>query len=287
MQPIKTNALNAKQVADINALHEACMAEDGLTASLSLDCSVNCDPTLPAYYLLYKEDQLISFLMIFMPDPAEAELFAMTLPELRRQGYCRLLLRVASQELRKSGLGEAFVQCEPQSKAARAALEHLGAEYSFSEYTMQKPLAGPELVQSSLTLKSAQAKDVETLSELAGEIFSDDPSSHRSMLMKSFASDGISVLEAWMGSERVGLCRVVWSDTPPNICTFGIHPAYRKHGFGEEFLRLVLKHIATKGYVEAALDVNSENGAAFRLYQRMGFIVRTQVDYYALKLMQG
>ncbi len=285
MHPIKTNALTVKQIADINALHEACAAEDGLTASLSLDCSVNCDPTLPAYYLLYEEDQLISFLMIFMPDPVEAELFAMTLPEFRGQGHCGLLLREASQELRERGLGEVLVQCEPQSKAAMAALIRLGAEYSFSEYTMRRPLAGPEPVQSSLILKLAQATDVGALSELAGAIFSDDPSTHLSMLMKSFASGEISVLEAWMDGCRVGLCRVVWNDTPPNICTFGIHPSYRKRGFGEEFLLLVLAHIANKGYREAALDVNSDNSAAFRLYQRMGFAVRTQVDYYSMPLI--
>lgn len=286
MQSIKTNTLDRRQITDINVLHEACAAEDGLTAALSLDCSINCDPTLPAYYLHYGEGQLISFLMIFMPDPAEAELFAMTLPEFRGQGHCGLLLREASRELRKRGLSQALVQCEPQSKAAMAALMHLGGEYSFSEYTMQKPLDGPEPGHSSLTLELANVNDVEALSALAATIFSDDPSIYRSMLLKSFASGEISVLEAWMDGCRVGLCRVVWNDNPPNICTFGIHPAYRKQGFGEQFLRLLFHHIAAKGYSEAALDVNSENGAAFRLYQRMGFAVRTQVDYYALPLMR-
>ena len=225
--------------------------------------------------------------MIFMPDPSEAELIAMTLPSHRRQGHFSTLLRGASRELMQRGLSEALVQCEPQSKAGIAVLKHIGGALAFSEYTMRRTLSVPEPGQGGITLKPARADDVEALSGLAGEIFSDDASVHRSMLQKSFASEEISVLEAWSEGCRVGLCRVVWSDTPPNICTFGIHPAYRKRGFGEQFLRLLFGHIAAKGYAEAALDVNSENAAAFRLYERMGFVIHAQVDYYALPLLEG
>ncbi len=286
MQSIKTNTLIEQQMADIKALHKACTAEDGLTAILSLDSSINCDPTLPAFYLQYEESRLVSFLMIFMPVPSEAELIAMTLPSHRGQGHFLTLLREASRELMQRGLSEALIQCEPQSKAGVAALKHLGGEYEFSEYTMYCPLKQGDAPESALSLKPASPDDLETLSVLAGEIFQEDASIFRSWFGKSFASNEISVLEAWRGGRRIGLCRVVWSDTPPNICTFGIHPAYRKQGSGEEFLQLVLNHIASRGYPEAALDVNSENGAAFRLYQRMGFTVRTQVDYYALPLLR-
>lgn len=284
MQPIKTNTLTKQQIADIKVLHEVCTAEDGLTAIRSLDCSINYNSTLPAFYLQYEENRLVSFLMIFMPVPSEAELIAMTHPSHRGQGHFLTLLREASRELMQRGLSEALIQCEPQSKAGIAALKHLGGEYVFSEYTMYRPLEQAHAPEGTLLLKPASPDDLEVLSVLAGEIFQEDASIFRSWFGKSFASDEISVLEAWQGGRRVGLCRIVWSDTPPNICTFGIHPVYRKQGFGKEFLRLVLEHIAKKGYQEAALDVNSQNGAAFRLYQRMGFTVHTQVDYYELPL---
>lgn len=287
MQLIKTNMLTGQQIADCNALHETCAAVDGLTAALSLDCSINCDPALPAFYLQYEDNQLVSFLMIFMPNPSEAELFAMTLPSHRGQGCFSALLHEASLELMQRGLSEALVQCEPQSKAGIAVLGHLGGEYAFSEYTMYRQLEQEHVQEGTLMLKPANPDDLEVLSMLAGEIFEEDASVHRSWFGKSFASDEISVLEAWQDGCRVGLCRVVWSDTPPNICTFGIHPAYRKQGFGEQFLRLLFGHIAAKGYAEAALDVNSENEAAFRLYQRMGFVIHAQVDYYALPLLEG
>lgn len=287
MQNKKIYSLTVEQIDEVEALYKACVALDGLAAALSLDCSVNCDPTLPAFYLQYEQEQLVSFLMVFMPDPSEAEMFAMTLPKYRRQGRCRMLMLEASRELRKRGLVESLIQCEPDSEAAIAAIKHLEGTHAFSEYTMYRPLEQGDAAEGGISLKPASSDDLEALSALAGEIFQDDPSVHRSMFEKSFASDEISILEAWRKDRCVGLTRIVWSDTPPNICTFGIRPDCRKQGLGEAFLGLLLNHIAAKGYVEAGLDVNSENDAALRLYQRKGFLVRVQVNYYALPLIQG
>jgi ribosomal protein S18 acetylase RimI-like enzyme len=60
------------------------------------------------------------------------------------------------------------------------------------------------------------------------------------------------------------------SDTG-RIVQMGVHPYWRNHGLGTLLLGKVLRRFGENGLQYAALEVNTNNPQALRLYERLGF----------------
>lgn len=279
-----TNDLSPRQIEDIRALHSRCAAHDGTTAPLLLDADMNLDPNLPAYYLGTEDGELISFLSIFAPDAAEAEIVACIAPQYRRRGYFRALLQAVQEQLSQRGVQRMLLHCDAASTQGQAAMAALGAQLSFSEYSMTRPLADLPPADNRLMIAEAGAEELESLVQLAVEVFGDDPVSCRTRLSKAMETPTMSVYSARLDGQPVGLCRIIWDETPPGICTLGVHPSQRGHGLGEALLVLMLRQIAERGYKAATLDVDSGNIPALTLYRKVGFQVLSQIDYYELRV---
>jgi ribosomal protein S18 acetylase RimI-like enzyme len=284
MNLIKTNHLTDEQLSDIQNLQDACFLHDGLKNRFSFSNSINYYPDMPSYYMLYDHEQLVSFLMLFTPQPTEAEVSAMTLPQQRRMGCFRRLLHEAGAELRIRSFEKVLFVCEHCSKDGRAVIKHFGAAYEFSEYTLCFQSAGFVKYPTALRLSVAQPDDLDELAVLAHSVFGDSRKDFISMLKRSFEAEEITVLSAWLGAERLGLCRVVVEEGKPCICTFGVSPCHRGKGYGMQFLNLVLERLVDKGYKDIIIEVDSQNNAAYPLYLKAGFEVQTQQDYFALEL---
>ncbi len=278
-----TNALSAEQTEDIQRLHALCAAHDGTSAALALDASMNFDPNLPAFYLGMEGDHLVAFLMVFAPDSCEAEIIAFTAPSYRRRGYFRALLAQAVEQLSARGVLRLLLQCDAAGADGCAAMAAMAAKYEYSEYTMIRQLSDLPAVDAPLRIAEAAPEELEELCVLAADINEDDPDFYRSMLGKAMATTAMSVFSAWLGEQRAGMCRVIWEEQPPNICTVGIRPDLRGRGLGEALLHLTLREIAARGHAAAALDVDSGNTVALSLYRKAGFQIKTQIDYYELR----
>ena len=62
MQIIKTNTLTQDIIRDIKRVEQACKEHDGLRGSVSLDYSLNIHPDMMSLFLLYEQEELVSFL---------------------------------------------------------------------------------------------------------------------------------------------------------------------------------------------------------------------------------
>ena len=67
MQIIKTNTLTQDIIRDIKRVEQACKEHDGLRGSVSLDYSLNIHPDMMSLYLLYEQEEPVSFLSLFVP----------------------------------------------------------------------------------------------------------------------------------------------------------------------------------------------------------------------------
>lgn len=279
-----TNDLSTEQIEDIRALHHHCAAHDGTTAPLSLDARMNHDPNLPAYYLGTEEGELVAFLSIFAPDIAEAEIIACVAPQYRRRGYFRAMLQAAQDQLLQRGVHRLLLQCDAASASGQAAMAALGTRASFSEYSMVRPLADLPPVDVRLTIAEGQMQQLEGISEMAAVIFDGHPELYHGMLAKAMATPGMGVYTAAFAGQMVGLCRVIWEEDPPAICTLGICPGQRGKKLGEALLYQVLSQIRGRGYDTAALEVDSGNVPALALYRKAGFHTRSRIDYYEMNI---
>ncbi len=64
----------------------------------------------------------------------------------------------------------------------------------------------------------------------------------------------------------------------PGIAFMGVREQYQRKGIGQALMRWVLERIADAGFDGAFLAVEVGNEGAKRLYDRMGFVVRAQMD---------
>lgn len=284
MRIISTAMLTAEQTAAIQRLHERCAACDGAVHRLTLDTGMNLDPQMDAFYLAYEGAELAGFVPVYHGDVDEAEIAGFTSPRHRRRGVFTALLAKAAEQLRIRGVRRLLLQSNPAVPSGPAALAAMGLGISFSEYIMVWRLDALPEADGRLALHAAKPDELEAVCELAGSIFKDNPAFYRAFMAKALAAEDMTVYTAQLGDDTIGLCRMIWSETPPYLCTFGIRPDSRGRGLGESLLGLMLAQAAARGFESVTLDVNSENASALTLYRKAGFHVISQIDYYEMLL---
>ncbi|GHU88471.1 hypothetical protein FACS1894202_04620 [Clostridia bacterium] len=86
-----------------------------------------------------------------------------------------------------------------------------------------------------------------------------------------------STLIACYNGEPIGKLRIDSADGVSAIYGFVIKPEYRGKGFGRAVLSTVLPNLGGNVYLEVA----SDNAAALRLYESLGFVTAAVFDYWA------
>jgi ribosomal-protein-alanine N-acetyltransferase len=89
-------------------------------------------------------------------------------------------------------------------------------------------------------------------------------------------------LVARVGERIVGFCGIWILVDEAHITTFATHPDWRRLGVGERMLLAALDLSATRGAVEATLEVRPSLVGAQRLYEKFGFkVVGVRPRYYS------
>lgn len=91
--------------------------------------------------------------------------------------------------------------------------------------------------------------------------------------------DDSTYLIAWDGSTPVGHAHVAWRETElgvPELQDFFVLPLLRDRGVGTTLVEAAEELIRARGHERASLSVSSENVAARRLYERLGYVPATR-----------
>ena len=284
MQIIKTNAPTQSIIHDIKRIEQACKEHDGLRGSVSLDYSLNIHPDMMSLFLLYEQEEPVSFLSLFVPGGEEAEVSACTLPGHRRKGYFGLLLVEAGREAAEYGIRDLLFVCEAQSRDGKSALAALCAEYRFTEYALKylgqaKGLESPRT--SWIRLREADREDLEAVIAMSQAIFHDNPDDARSMTHKAFESKDRVQYIALLDNQPVGMASVFTEEGEAWIFGLGILPGYQGKGLGGEMLDQLIARTKGRGIGNIAIEVDSTNESAFHLYTKHGFETETAFEYHA------
>ena len=88
--------------------------------------------------------------------------------------------------------------------------------------------------------------------------------------------DDSTYLIAWDGSAPVGQAHVAWSETElgvPELQDVFVPVELRGRGIGTTLAEAAEELIRARGHESVSLSVSSENAAARRLYERLGYIL--------------
>lgn len=90
--------------------------------------------------------------------------------------------------------------------------------------------------------------------------------------------------------KKIGRCKVTYQLSGWYLHGFQIQKEYRKQGFGTKFLTQILEDLSKSKenrirleYTDVFLQVSSKNVPAVKLYEKAGFLVSEQRNYYAVK----
>lgn len=285
---IKTyHNLSETVINEMLNLEDGCLDYDNLKGSLFIDPTLNFDQTIKSYFLLYDKRKLISMLSMFIPTKQEAEISAYTLPKFRRNGYFKILLSKAVEELRIFGIQDILFVCEEPSISAKKVLAALKAEYEHTEYFMR--FSRNKYVTRDtyrLVCLKAERKDLEMTILTCMKVFADSYEDAKELLVKCFESQVREQYIAVLDDKIIGIGSVNLESEDVSIFGLGLIPEYRGMGYGKELLHLVVDNLLQKGREKIIIEVHSENAKALGLYQKSGFHIEVAYEYYRKKVSE-
>ena len=249
MDIVVTDNLTSDQIYEAIALIELCSLTDQTRRISFLQGEMNAINHFPAFFLMYCENFLVSFLSIFVPDSGQCEIYANTLPQYRKQGCFRRLYETAQQKIREYGIRRIYFVNDPESSIGKQVLRHIGARLDVSEYLMSYNMNLEPKPRGILTLTHSRTEN--------GEL-----------------------LEVYKESVRAGSINLELEQSTAFIYHVEIKRELRGRGYGTEALLLTLQYLKTLGYQKIMLHVSSSNKIAYKMYSHHGFAELEQVDYW-------
>ena len=262
--------LTEDRKAQIRELEAACRAHDGTEAVAELSGDMNFSRRLKCFFMYCEDERPVGYMEIFCPDGKNAELTAFVEPSRRQQGIFSAMYEAADTELLDRGVRNILVVAEPASADAAAAAKKMGAELRYSELMMrleEKTETGQEQVRrEDLDLAvSLVCEDVEESLEASD--------GGQELLYKYRRSDTeLGHAGVYVGAHELFIYGVE------------IDEKSRGKGYGTAFTQALIRELKNRfPDRQIKLQVRSDNVPAMKLYERCGFTVETQRDYYAIR----
>ncbi len=276
----KTSTLNDFEIKEIQALEEIALAPEKLQNKVWLSSQMNFTPDLPCFFLLYENNELISFLSLFMPTKEEAEVIAFTHPEQRRKGYFKTLLAEAEEVIREANIPSFLFNVETKSRSGNECLKSFqSAVFSHSEYRMEYVPLASDIIERKERISVTQITDKKSqetsfYADIAKEEWDGDEDQILS-IVDSATRRGYLLSD---NNKPVGVFNIESSDGLL-LCGLVVSKELRNKGYGRMIIKEA-KRIA--GNNPLYLEVDNSNPAALHLYESEGFKITFQVDYYSL-----
>lgn len=249
--------LNEKQQSDILALHKICVDFDQHEIPFYAE-NEESFLSIPRFYLCSLGDgTLVGYLSLYDLDEHHAYVYAFVHPEHRRKQIFSSLFGCLQEQM-VDELHLSF-PVSPKNSTALFVLSHIGYVLTESEYTMEcnKFSVHPSFSQDDLLVDCEEAS---TLSE--------------STLTYSL----------YKGKEEcfIGELQIYVRAACATIYNVEIQKENRSQGYGSYLLSYVLNDLFLSGKADRSLlQVSGKNLPALHLYQKYGFHVLEQLDYYS------
>ena len=257
MNILKLSKLDNIQISDISELAKLCGNYDPYYEDFSAT-KESC------FFLYYEGLNLVSFLSFLSVATIESEITAMTLPSKRRQGLFSELLKNALTELNILGITNIYcaIPLEYQHSSLCKGLSHI-------EYLQKLDIDSSNTCMSHSPLSSHKPKHLQ-LKYIPSEE-SDIPTAYH-LIEKRFL----------IRSKLVGLCQLSEESEFTNLWGVEIKKPYRNQGYGLQFMKFIIHDYFKCTSKPLILNVTSKNTYACKLYNRCGFKIIEQIEYYRL-----
>lgn len=283
-----SNQLTEKERKAVKALITSCQAYDQTYREPYLSNMLNFDPNMPAFFLYYKEGELLGLLTVYA-DNEDVELSILVDPNHRRQGIARALYKSFEEETASYPIQSVTFQTE------RIFLNHhpnLASHWGLIEDEETETWLGRDRSPYTLDSRSdvkvllADSSYPEEIAQLHHQAFSDAKEtlevSHR--YIAEALDDANSLLYILLKKGQViGVCTVDVSGNSNYLYGLAVAEAYRGKGYGSYLAKSVVNQLILKNDKTFQIAVEDDNVGAKHLYEKIGFVKQTQVVYLKQK----
>lgn len=282
--------LSSKRIAEIRWLESISRSFDNTVSELYLKNDLNFDRHMRCFFLYYEDSQLLGAISVFAPSYDEAEVTAVVHPSERNRGIFNRLLSAVKKELELYEISRILYVAEPASISSGKVIEAKKLRLEHSEYLMifsgtQSIKIGGEtgdsIYNGDLEFSHATAADKDIILPLSKQYFPMDDDEAESWYDNVLKGNGMSMYKLVLKGQIIGSANVSYEKTSCCIFGVGIDPKMWGHGYGQTLVLLMLAKLNEEHPgKEITLEVSSENQKAFHIYEKMGFTIKTQIDYY-------
>lgn len=271
--------LNENQLSQIKTLQEICEKTDLIKLKLNWNTLTSRTKTEKSDFLFYDKEQVVGFLALYKFGP-KYEICGMVHPDFRRQGIFTKLLNEALPLISSESL--ILLNAPAKSESAKAWLNTINSEYSFSEYQMKWNHQQIEPYHSTIQLRKAISSDIEIATKLDVECFG--LTEHDAIEFNQRNIEENKVINYMIDKENqtVGKIRVLRRDKESWLYGFAVFPIHQGKGFGKSAL-LQTVHLEENTGNQIYLEVEIKNLHAMKLYTDCGFEPIEIQDYYHYK----
>jgi ribosomal protein S18 acetylase RimI-like enzyme len=241
--------------------------------------------SITPYFWIEKDGNVSSLLAIFVEGYESnyvANAWLMTCPDDRDQGYATALVEAAKAELKVHNIDELVFMSET------AFLDQ--NEWFVEKYNLIEPLASAyemkldklvEPQKSWIEVRLASLVDLELVAELHSVIYSVPREATTCSAKKDLSDENTRCFVFYKDNVGIGLVKVDLANQSAYIHTVGILEGYRGKGYAQEGLVQVIKAIQKETSAIPTIQVRSQNIVAIKVYEKIGFKVRTIYNWFA------
>ena len=284
-----TNTLNDHQLLEAKALIAICQKYDGTFRDPYLSNMLNFDPNMPAFFLYYEKGELVGLLTVYADDQ-DVEVAILVHPNHRRQGIARALYRSFEKETASYPIESVTFQTEriflerhPDFASNWGLVEDEETETWLGKDRRPYPLAK----LSNLEVLLADCSYQDQISQLKFQAFSEDHESREVVdrYVTKALKDPESLLYILLKNGQViGTCTVDLSSNTNYLFGLAIAELERGKGYGTYLAKSLINQLIEQNDKAFQIAVEDSNLGAKRLYEKIGFVKRTQVVYLKPKV---
>lgn len=274
----QSSGLNVQALEELQRLVHRCEVHDGRIVRVYWTLIDRLRAISGDFCLYSDEHELIAYLGVFLFNFDEAEISAMVDPRFRGRGLFKQLLEQALLLVKPMGL-KRLVFCA--GTEAVTMLQRHNASFRISEYELrwnsQPVLPAP---QAHLARRLANTADLGEIVALDVLCLHDDPDKLYYHFGQHFADSERDIWLLYDDDVFVGKIHVHRQDSICFIHNICIKPELQGRGYGYCFLADLLHELKQAGQNDIRMDVESPNARALSLYQRLGFVIAGQFDFW-------
>ncbi|MDF1758410.1 MAG: GNAT family N-acetyltransferase [Legionellaceae bacterium] len=272
------NQISVSELIDIEKLLQKCSEHDGNSIPIYKHLIDKRHP-IACNILYHENNQLIGYLRSFFFYADACEITLMVEPAHRRKKVATKLLKEILPIMREEGIKKLIFSTPPKINAKW--FEKLGLKYRNSEYHMQYDLNNKSTMKPKpAKIRFAKYEDIPILCKIDEAAFPNkkvDPDTLFQSLLKTSNCD-LFVLT--LDGNVIGKAHIFTEPDKVRLTDIGILPEYRSQGFGSSLIKHCVNHALVRNKTNIALDVETTNEGALKLYQNLGFNITNTHDYW-------